>query len=199
MDTTFEILKEIAESSDGIITTKQVEDAGLSRTIIKSYVDDGSLIRESRGIYSLADIFVDEYKLIQMRSEKAIYSYGTALYFHGMSDRIPHIIDITIPQGYNVSRIKKDHPTTRFHFVKNELWEVGIIDIKSPMGAEVKVYDRERCICDFIRDRKEVDKQLYTQAIKEYFKSGSKARKILKYGKMFGIEEMLRTYMEVLE
>lgn len=37
------------------------------------------------------------------------------------------------------------------------------------MGAEVMVYDRERCICDLISKRKEMDMQLYVQAIKEYF------------------------------
>ena len=119
-------------------------------------------------------------------------SYG------GMSDRVPHNIDVTVPQGYNVSRIKKDYPSIHFHYVKKELWELGIIETKSPMGAVVKVYDKERCICDLIRDKKNMDMQLYTQAVKEYFKSGSNTRKILKYGKQFGVEEKLRTYMEVL-
>jgi hypothetical protein len=82
--------------------------------------------------------------------------------------------------------------------VKKELWELGITSIQSPMGATVRVYDKERCICDLIRDKKYMDMQLYTQAIKEYFKAGSNMRKILKYGKQFGVEEKLRTYIEVL-
>lgn len=197
-DTSFQIIKEIANNSDGIITTKQVEDAGLSRTILKPFVEEGLLLKESQGIYSLSEASVDEYKLIQIRSDNAVFSYGTALYLLGMSDRVPHNIDVTVPQGYNVSRIKKDYSSMRFHYVKKELWELGIIEIKSPMGANVKVYDKERCICDLIRDKKNMDMQLYTQAVKEYFKSGSNTRKILKYGKQFGVEDKLRTYMEVL-
>lgn len=107
MDTYYKIIKDIAETSDGIITTKQVEVSGLSRTILKPYVDDGLLVKESQGIYSLSDTIADEYKRIQIRSEKAIFSYGTTLYLLGMSDRVPHSIDITVPQGYNVSRMKK--------------------------------------------------------------------------------------------
>ncbi len=34
MDTSHKIIKDIAETSDGIITTKQVEDFGLSRTVL---------------------------------------------------------------------------------------------------------------------------------------------------------------------
>ncbi|MBO5069799.1 MAG: type IV toxin-antitoxin system AbiEi family antitoxin domain-containing protein [Roseburia sp.] len=43
-----------------------------------------------------------------------------------------------------------------------------------------------------------VDMQLYSQAIKNYFKSKPNNRKLLKYGKVFGIEDKIRTYMEVL-
>lgn len=198
MNKPYKIIKDIAETSDGIITTKQVEDSGLNRTVLKSYVDKGLLVKESQGIYSLSDTIADEYKLIQIRSEKAIFSYGTAFYLLGMSDRVPHNIDVTVPQGYNVSRIKKDYPLIHFHYVKKELWDFGIISIKSPMGATVRVYDKERCICDLIRDKKDIDMQLYTQAVKEYFKTGSNTRKILKYVKQFGVEGKIRTYMEVL-
>ncbi len=43
-----------------------------------------------------------------------------------------------------------------------------------------------------------MDMQLYTQTVKDYFRSGADCRKLLKYGKQFGIEEQIRTYMEVL-
>ena len=121
MDTSYKIIKDVAETQDGIITTKQVEDSGLSRTVLKQYVDEGLLIKESQGIYSLSDTIADEYKLIQIRSDNAVFSYGTALYLLGMSDRVPHSIDVTVPQGYNVSRIKKNYPSIHFHYVKKEL------------------------------------------------------------------------------
>jgi len=198
MDTTFQIIRDIAEDTDGIITTKQIEAAGISRTRIKTLVEQGLLVKESQGIYSLSNMLVDEYKLIQLRSERIVFSHGTALYLHGMSDRVPHTIDVTVPQGDNVSRIKKDHPAIRFHYVSKERWDLGIMTIKSPMGAQLRVYDKERCICDLIRDKQAMDMQLYIQAIQEYFKLENNARKLLNYGKKFGIEEKIRTYMEVL-
>lgn len=199
MDSKWYTIKMIAESSEGIITTKQIEEAGLSRIEIKPFVEDGVLVRESKGIYSLASSFVDEYKLIQIRSEKLIFSHGTALYLLGMSDRVPHTIDVTVPQGYNVSRIKKANPSIRFHYIKSELWHLGITSIVSPMGAELRVYDKERCICDLIRNRKGTDMQLYTQGVKTYFRSGSNIRKLLKYGKLFRIEDEIRMYVEMLD
>lgn len=40
--------------------------------------------------------------------------------------------------------------------------------------------------------------QLYSQAIKEYFKGKSNQRKLLKYSKIFNVEDKVRVYMEVL-
>ena len=68
MNLEVQTIRQIAEKSEGIITTKQVEEAGLSRTILKSLVEEGILDKESKGIYSLADYLTDEYKVIQMRS-----------------------------------------------------------------------------------------------------------------------------------
>lgn len=51
MDESFQIIKEIAETFDGIITTKLVDEAGLSRAILKPFVDERLLLKESQGIY----------------------------------------------------------------------------------------------------------------------------------------------------
>lgn len=60
------------------------------------------------------------------------------------------------------------------------------------------MYDRERCICDLVRDKEQIEMQLYSQAINDYFRTKPNSRKLLKYSKAFRIEEKIRTYMEVL-
>ena len=82
--------------------------------------------------------------------------------------------------------------------MQTEVYDLGITETKSPQGGMVKLYDRERCICDVIRDKDQIELQLFTQAIKDYFKTNPNNRKLLKYGKVFGIEDKIRTYMEVL-
>ena len=62
----------------------------------------------------------------------------------------------------------------------------------------MSLYDKERCICDLIRNKDKIEMQLYSQAIKEYFKGKSNPRKLLKYLKLFKIEDKVRSYMEVL-
>lgn len=198
MDQIWERIREATENNNGLIRTAQIEQLGISRPMIKKYLDIGKLKKVRKGIYILPNDFADEYALLQTRSKKAVFSYGTALFLWELSDRTPHIYDITFPRGTNINSLKKDIPNLRCHYVQQDIYELGITTVRSPQGATVKVYDRERCICDLIRDKKQMDMQLYTQAIKDYFKSKPNNRKLLKYGKKFGIEDIIRTYMEVL-
>jgi predicted transcriptional regulator of viral defense system len=191
-------LKKLAEKSGGVLTTKQICEVGYSRTTLARLVENGTLVHIRHGYYSFSDHLSDEYVLLQSRSSRSIFSHGTALFFWGMSDRVPHVLDLTVPQGANVEKIRRDNSDVRFHYVASDLLDLGKTKTHSPQGGMVVLYDKERCICDLIRARSKTDMQLYTQAIKLYFAQGGNARKLLKYGKQFGIEDKIRTYMEVL-
>ncbi len=198
MDYHYDALKILIESKGGVVSSADLQQVGVDRVKLYALLTSEILKKESHGNYVLAENEPDEYKVIQNRSEKLIYSHGTALFLHGMSDRVPHTLDITVPQGDNISRIKKSYRNTRFHYCKKELWQLGIMNIDTPMGYSVRVYDPERCICDMIRDKDNVDKQIYIQAIQEYFRSKCNPRKVIKYAKEFNIESKVRNYMEVL-
>ena len=197
-DTIFGKVKELAVATSGIVTTKQIEAAGIYRGMIGHFVEEGLLVKEAKGIYSLADEYPDEYLLLQIRSQKMIFSYGTALYLWGMADRVPHVIDVSVPQGFNGSRILKDNNKLKIHYVQKDKWNIKIVETKTSLGNKVKLYDKERCICDFIMSKKDIDKQLYVQAVKEYSNGNYDTRKILKYAKEFHIENKVRDYIEVL-
>lgn len=199
MDYNFDDLKIFIESNGGVVSAANLQRAGVDRIKLYALLTNEILKKESHGNYVLAENEPDEYKIIQNRSEKLIYSHGTALFLHGMSDRVPHILDITVPQGDNISRIKKSYQNTRFHYCKKDLWDLGIMNVTTPMGYNVRAYDLERCICDMIKDKNNVDKQIYIQAIQEYFKRKCNPRKIIKYAREFNIESKVRNYMEVLQ
>ena len=197
-DEIWEKIREIADSNNGYIRTSDIEIAGISRPMLKKYVDDGKLELVRKGLYTLMDDFVDEFALIQAQSSKAIFSYGTALYLWGLSDRIPHTFDISIPQGTNISRLKKDTTYLHCHYVQTKFYSLGITETQTPLGSTVLLYDKERCICDFIKDKNKVDIQIYIQAIKDYFKNNADIGKLLKYSKILKVEEKVRTYIEIL-
>lgn len=198
MDEVYNRIKAMADDGNGFVKTSQIEEAGISRTVIKRYVDSGLLERIRKGIYAPADSDIDEFALLQVQCSSLIFSYGTALYIWGLTDMIPHTFDISVPHGENISRLLRDNQKIKAHYVMKEFYDLGITETQSPQGGLIRLYDKERCLCDLIKDKNQIEKQLYVQAIREYFKARPNVRKLLKYGKAFGIEEKIRTYMEVL-
>lgn len=85
------------------ITTKEVENAGVSRRFLSFLIDKKKIIRLTRGIYALPSELEDEYFIINAKSKYAVFSNLTALYFHGLCDRIPIKYDVTVKSGYKGS------------------------------------------------------------------------------------------------
>lgn len=195
------VLKSLEQlaSEDGYLRTSDVTKAGIRREQLKKYLEEGRLIRESRGIYSFADSMNDEFVLLQKRCKKGVFSYGTALYFHGLSDRFPSMISMTVPKNYNVYYLKDELFNVEFHRVKPCLWNVGISEMISPQGGKILVYNKERCICDIIRGYKQTDPQIFRQAMKEYFADRNNDYiRLLEYADLFHVIEKVKLYMEVL-
>lgn len=182
-----------------IITNKDAENLGYSRHVLWDLNNKNILERLRPGVYQVRGEIVDDFILISSNSKRIIFSHQTALYLQDLSDRTPNIFHISVPQGYNASHIKKRYENLQVHYVKKEFFEIGLIQVKTPLGNFVPAYDRERTICDIINDREKMDKQIFTDGIRKYFKSSNKnLRKLIKYSKIFGIEEEVRTYIEVL-
>lgn len=79
------------------------------------------------------------------------------------------------------------------------LYDIGLIEIVSPEGELVRVYDKERTICDFIRHRNRIDSKLYSEVLNSYFRSHDiDARKLARYGRIFHVSKELEMYMKVL-
>lgn len=194
MNTLKEYIKE-----NVVITNKEAEKFGYTRYNLSELTKSGQLERLRPGLYQLKGKVIDDFVLISSNSNRIIFSHQTALYLHDLSDRTPSVFHISVPQGYNASHIKKRYEDLQVHYVKKDLYEIGKTEIKSPQGNLIPIYDIERTICDIIIDREKIDKQIFTDAIKRYFKSNNKnLRLLIKYSRLFKIEDEIRKYMEVL-
>ena len=194
-----EILKDLAKQDGGLITTAQIEKAGISRVLIPTFIEEGVLVKERHGTYYYADEFPDDLLLIQKHNPRLVYSYGTALYLWDMSDRTPHVWDISVPQGFNATRLKKDNKNIRLHYINADKWSVGITETLSPDGNKVQLYDKERCIIDLIKRKDKMDKQIYLHALRQYFADSTTDKsQLIRYAKIFHVERPVRDYMDIL-
>ena len=190
-------LRELFKNSSGILSTKEVELNGIPRQYLWILKNGNEIQMISRGVYALNDVFEDKMYAISLRFKKAIFSHETALYIHDLTDRDPLLYTVTVPSGYNTSMIKKSG--LEVHTVKKDLFEIGETTAKTVYGRDITIYDKERTICDIIRNRNNMDKYVLNEALKCYVNSKEKdIYKLMKFAKIFRVEKILDGYLEVL-
>ena len=179
-----------------MITTKRISEMGVHRSALRELMDSGDIIRSGRGIYMIADEWEDDYRLLQKKYARGIYSHGTALYLHGYSERVPLSFHMTFPYGYNSPSIKKENIILTRVIPDN--YELGLIAVTTPYGNAVNAYNLERSLCDMMRGSKE-DIQTIQFAMKKYVSSQEKdINRLLMYARKLRIESKIRNYLEVL-
>ncbi len=192
-----EKIKELLEASpDGTVTAKQVTEAGLHRSILQEFVENGELYRFGRGLYARNDVWEDDFYLLQRKYRRGIYSHDTALYLLGYSDRTPARYTMTFPKGYNSPSLKQEGIMIKR--VVPENYSFGMIEMRSPCGNPIHVYDLERTLCDILRGSGS-DIQIVSVAMKRYAASKVKdIHKLMLYAEQLHVKPKVLRYMEIL-
>lgn len=189
-------LNSILEANAGIITSAEAQEAGATRPAFSDYVRRHGLERTSRGVYIDPDVFPDEMALLQKRFPKAVFSHDSALYLHDLTDREPMPISVTVDSNYNAGPLRDRG--VRVHYAKPEWYELGLTEVKTPGGLNVRAYDKERTICDLIRKRAAFDPAVFGQAIRDYSRSKDKdLARLSSYARTMNMESRVYEVMEV--
>lgn len=190
-------IEKILKLNGNYITRKDVDEANIASWFLSDFVKKNKLNKIAPGVYADDSFIVDEYFLLQKRFPKFIFSGMSALYLHGLTDKIVTSIEVTAPQGYNPTRNKLDQVV--IHRISNhEIYSLGIVSIKTIYGNDVNVYDAERTICDIVKNRNKYDSETFIKAIKWYVKRINNQFKLFNYAKILKVEKELFEIMEIL-
>ena len=190
------LLLDLIDKNDGIITTKQAKEAGISNIYLSNLVKKGKIERIRNGVYLDVNRFGDEYYLFQAKFPKVIFSHNTALYFNNLTERTPNMIDVTVYRGYNAHTFPKN---IKVHYITKDNLDLGAEKITSPQGKEVICYNIERTICDIIKNNTSVDNETRNKSLKHYINSGKmNEKKLLNYAAQLKCLKKLEIMLEVI-
>ena len=184
-----DIIIQIMNVNNGMLSTRMIEPLNINRQYLSIMEDNNMIEKASRGIYLFPNTFEDSYFSFQQKYKKVVFSHMNALYFYGLTEEFPYDYTVTVPQRYHVDTVNEK---CNVFYVSEEIYEMGISEVETPSGNKVRVYDKERCICDVIRSKGRMDKEQVKKTIKQYIKCSDKdINKLVKYSKKLGINEMV--------
>ena len=122
----------------------------------------------------------------------------TALFYYQYSDRNPAEWNITIDKNISRSRTNIDYP-----FVKAYRAEPVLLPLGETKGSinfvDVRIYDRDRTICDVLRNMNKMDKEIFNKAIQGYVKDPKKnIPNLMGYAKVLRMQKRVKELIELM-
>jgi len=190
-------IKTVLSLQHGMITSRQIFDCGISRTMTSIYVNAGLLVHVDRGVYVAPGGIVDDLLLLSLKVPSSVFSHGTSLFLNGLTDRTPFEPAITLRNDRVLTASLRN--SVKSFYVAEELLEMGRIEKTTPLGNVVFAYDAERTICDIIRSRNRLDDELVVDGLRHYADYDKKNTALLgEYANRLGIVDVVRRTLEIV-
>ena len=190
--------KKIFERYGGMMRTKQLEAENILYRKIQQLIQDGYVEKVRYGYYQWVNPEdFSEVGTISRLFPDAIFCMDTALRYYGYSDRTPGDWHLAVSKDSGKSRFKIDYPFVRPYYVEPSVLEIGLT-IREIDGHSIRIYDKDRVICDCLRYRNKMDKEVFNKAIQSYINDTSKSiPKLMEYAEPLRVKKIAKDLIGV--
>ena len=191
-------LNDIFKDYDYVMTTAQLSSVKLYYRDIQRMLNEGLIEKIKRGYYHWIESYgKDEIVIINRLFPDGVLCMDTALFYYKYSDRTPAEWHITIDKNTSRQRTQVEHPFIKAYRVESKLLTLsetnGEID-----SQKVRIYDRDRTICDVLRNMNKMDKEIFNKAIQGYVKDPKKnIPNLVQYAKALRVQKRVNDIIEV--
>lgn len=181
-----------------IMTTAELLEAKLYYADIKQLLDEGFIERVKRGHYHwIEDQGESEVVIINHLFPDAVLCMETALFYYKYSDRNPAEWNFAIDKNVSKLRTDIDYPFVKAYRMESELVMLGETTGEIDF-IRVRIHDRDRTICDVLKNMNKIDKEIFNKAIQGYVKDSKKnIPNLMVYAKKLRVEKKVKELIGV--
>lgn len=192
------ILEDIFSRHNYIMSTAELTSIKLYYADIQKLMEEGIIEKVRRGYYHWVDqCNSSEVVIINRLFPDAVLCMETALFYYRYSDRNPAEWNFAIDKNVSKKRTKLDYPFIKAYRVEPYLLPLG--ETKGNIDCtEVRIYDRDRTICDCLRNINRMDKEIFNKAIQNYVKDPKKIiPNLMRYAKELRVQKRTKDLIGV--
>ncbi len=191
-------LNDIFKDYDYVMTTAQLSAVKLYYRDIQRMLNEGLIEKIKRGYYHWIDSYgKDEIVIINRLFPDGVLCMDTALFYYKYSDRTPAEWHITIDKNTSRQRTQVEYPLIKAYRVESELLTLGEANGEID-SQKVRIYDRDRTICDVLRNMNKMDNEIFNKAIQGYVKDPKKnIPNLMQYAKALRVQKRVKNIIEV--
>lgn len=181
-----------------VMTTNELLEAKLYYADIKKLLDEGFIERIRQGYYFwIKNCENGEIAIIKRLFPDAVLCMETALFYYGYSDRNPAEWNFAIDKNVSKFRTNIEYPFIKVYRMDSDLLRIGETTGEIDF-IKVRIYDRERTICDVLKNMNKMDKEIFNKAIQGYVKDLKKnIPNLMIYAKKLRVEKKVKELIGV--
>ena len=193
-----QLAKELFASKGPILKTKALNANKLYSREIAELVQLGFIMKIKPGYYIWSG---DANNLSDIEIAASVIPHGiichhSAAQLHEMTTVNPLVVSIAVPA--NRTRIVvPDHPPVEIILSSIQTFELGLTMLKTEYTT-VRVYDRERTVCDFFRKRNQLGEDIALEILRNYMSGNRNLQKLFEYAEKLRIKKVMKPYVEAL-
>ena len=180
----------------GLMRSSQLRAAGVSYAQLQRLMAAGCVQKLRVGCYQWENSRSEVYTIVQLFPD-AFLCMDTALRYYQYTDRTPAAWHLAVSKHAGKTRFRMDYPFVHPYYLAPSVLELGAsageID-----GCPVRIYDRDRLLCDCVRYRNKMDRELFNQAVQAYVQDPQKnVPRLLSYAESLHTKQMVKNLIGV--
>jgi predicted transcriptional regulator of viral defense system len=193
-----EYYKSVFERYGGMMRTKELQAEKIFYRNIQELIQTGYIEKVRFGYYQWIDgeDFSEVGTVIRLFPD-AIFCMDTALRYYEYSNRTPGEWHLAVSKDSGKSRFNIDYPFVKPYYVEPSVLEIGLTEGLMD-GHKVRIYNKNRVICDCLRYRNKMDKEIFNKAIQNYIQDPEKSiPQLLEYAEALRVKKIAKDLIGV--
>lgn len=190
--------KKVFDQYGGIARSKQLQEANIYYRQLQQLIEQGHVEKVRYGYYQWVDHEdLSETGTVIRLFPDAILCMYTALRYYGYSDRTPGEWHLAVSKDSGRTRFNIDYPFVKPYYYEPHILELGLTSGEMD-GHPVRIYDKDRVICDCLRYRNKMDKEIFNKAIQNYIADTTKnVPNLLAYAEALRVKKIVKELIGV--
>lgn len=190
--------KKIFDRYGGMMRTKDLQKEKIQYRTLQRLIDQEVVEKVRYGYYQwINPEDFSEVGTVTRLFPDAVFCMETALRYYEYSDRTPAEWHLAVSKDSGKSRFKIDYPFVKPHYIEPSWLEVGLTS-GTMDGNKVRIYDKDRVICDCLRYRNKMDKEIFNKAVQRYIADPEKnIPHLLEYAEVLRVKKIVKELIGV--
>ncbi len=148
-----------------------------------------------RGVYAKMEQLADAMINLDVVVPDGILCLFSAWNIHGLTTSLPQAYHVTIKRGRKIRL--PEYPLIELHYITEALWELGVEE-QVVSGYEIKVYNKERSVCDAVKYKNKVGIDVCSEVVNSYLALFNRNLTLLMdYASKLRVTKTLEKYLEI--